>query len=176
MQLRRTRGVVAGSCAIVVALVLLVVAAGCGGDSSSDASAGGAEETGIPDSPPKLDIPPGLPPKKLVVKDLNEGTGTAAKKGDKVTIHYYCIVWEDGTEYANSWRYVGPPTFVLGSHRVLRGLNMAIPGMKEGGGREVLIPDTLVFYPEAFSPPLGRLAALICKTYLVDVLDEKPQR
>jgi peptidylprolyl isomerase len=177
MQLRETRGVVrvvAGFSVLVAALGLLAGIAGCGGGGSSDASAQNAGEP-IPDSRPKLEVPEGLPPKKLVVKELSKGTGAEAEKGDKVSLQYYCIVWENGAEYANSWRYPSVPTFVLGKHLLLRGLTLAVPGMKEGGGREVLIPNTLVYYPEISRsrPPLGRLAALICKVYLVKVLDKK---
>jgi peptidylprolyl isomerase len=175
MQLRETRGVVrvvAGFSVLVGALGLLAGTAGCGGGGSSDAS---VQDSGgpIPDSRPKLEVPEGLPPKKLVVKELNRGTGTEAKKGDEVSLQYYCIVWENGHEYANSWHYSSAPTFVLGKHLLLRGLTLAVRGMKEGGGREVLIPNTLVYYPEMSRPPLGRLAALICRVYLVKVFSKK---
>lgn len=96
-----------------------------------------------------------------------------AKKGDDVSLQYYCVIWEDGLEYANSWRYSRVPTFTLGSHRLLRGLDLAIPGMREGGGREVIVPNTLVYYPGVSHPRLGRLAALICKVYLVKVSSAK---
>jgi peptidylprolyl isomerase len=165
-------GVVRGLFAFVAALCLLVAIAGCGGNGSSDASAKDSGESGIPDSAPEVDVPAALPPTKLVVKDLSKGTGAEAKKGDEVSLQYYCVVWKDGDQYANSWSYQRPPTFVLGSHRLLRGLNMAVPGMTEGGGREVRIPNTLLYYREMNNPPLGRLAALICKVYLVEVVDK----
>jgi peptidylprolyl isomerase len=176
MRLRGNRRVVAGWCVLVATLGLLLVVSGCGGGDSSDASAGDSVESGIPDSKPKLEVPAGLPPKKLVVKDLFKGAGAEAKKGDEVSLHYYCIVWEDGVEYANSWNYPRVPRFVLGKHLLFRGLNLAVPGMREGGGREVLTPSTLVYYPEVSHPPIGRLGALVCKVYLVKILDKKRSR
>lgn len=159
---------------LVVAVAMLIAIAGCGGGGSPDASAGDSAESGIPDSTPKLEVPPGLPPKKLVVKDLSKGTGTKAKKGDEVALHYYCINWGSGAEYANSWLYSSVPTFVLGERiRLLRGLNVAVPGMKEGGGREVLIPNNLIYYPGVSHIPTARLDSLICQVYLVDVLGQK---
>jgi peptidylprolyl isomerase len=156
-------------CGLLAGLCLIV--AGCGGGDSSNAAAEDSEGS-IPTSPPKVEVPAGLPPKKLVVKDLEKGAGAEAKKGDEVTLQYYCVIWENGVEYANSWTYNGPPAFVLGEHvRLLRGLNLAVPGMREGGDREVLIPSNLVFYPEVSHSHLGRLAALICKVYLVKVLN-----
>ncbi len=156
---------------LFAALVLLAVGAGCGGGGSSDASA--EQSVPIPDSPPKLEVPEALPPKKIVIEDLSEGTGKEAEKGDQVSLHYYCIIWETGAEYANSWRYPSVPIFVLGKHQLLRGLNIAVSGMKEGGAREVLIPNTLVHYPESPQPTPRRLGALICKTYLVDLIEPK---
>lgn len=172
MRSKGTRGAVARLTVLVAVLGLLVVLTGCGGDESSDASAQDSAGA-IPDSQPALEVPPTLPPKKIVVKELSKGTGAVAKKGDEVGLQYYCIIWETGTEYANSFRYSGVPKFVLGKRLLLRGLNVAVPGMQEGGGREVLIPSNFVYYPGVQHPPLRRLAALICKVYLVEVVDAK---
>lgn len=174
MWLNETAGVDKRLCILFAALGLLAAAAlGCGGGDSSDASADQASETSIPTSAPPLEVPAGLPPKKLVVKDLFKGTGAEANKGDEVALHYYCLVWENNFRYANSWNYPKAPTFVLGKHQLLRGLTLAVPGMKEGGGREVLIPHNLLYYPNVQHEPSGVLAALFCKVYLVKVLQQK---
>jgi peptidylprolyl isomerase len=168
MGFRGTREYVLGAYLFIAIICLLATIGGCGGGDSSDTA---AAETGIPDSQPKLEPPPGLPPNKLVAKDLIKGTGAEAKKGDKVALQYYCIIWGTGAEYANSWRYPSPPTFVLGEKlRLQPGLNLAVPGMKEGGGREVQVPAKLLFYPGTNHAPARRLEALLCKVYLVEVL------
>jgi peptidylprolyl isomerase len=177
MRIRGTTGTIAGLCAVVSALLLVIAGVGCGGGNSSDASANDSTEPGILDSPPEIEVPEGLPPKKFIVKDLQKGTGTEAKKGDNVMIQYYGVQWNDGIEHSNSWHYPHIPVFQVGSHRLLRGLNMALPGMKEGGSREVIIPHNYVYYPDVVSHiHLSRLDALIYKVYLVKVLDEKNQR
>jgi peptidylprolyl isomerase len=163
-----TRGAVRVACVLGMILGLLTVVSGCGGGGASGASSEDTVESTIPNSPPSLAVPARLPPRKLVVRDLFKGTGTEAHKGDEVNLKYYCILWEGGP-YASSWNYPRPPTFELGNHRLLRGFNLAVPGMKEGGGRKVLIPSSMVFYPDVSHPPLGRLAAVICKVYLVNV-------
>jgi hypothetical protein len=151
--------------------LLVMLVAGCGG--SSDASA----ESGIPDSPPEVELPPNLPPKKLVVKDLSKGSGAMAEKGDEVALQYFCIDWASGTEYSNSWKYPSPPTFVLGEHiRLQRGLNLAVPGMREGGAREVQIPSTLLYYPGVPHSHVRRLDSLLCKVYLVEVIAKSHRR
>lgn len=174
MRIREPRNVIAALCLLAALLCLPVLAGGCGGSDSSDASAGSSAESEIPDSSPKLEPPPFLPPKKLVAKDLFKGSGTEAKKGDRVSLHYKCIVWGSGADYSDSWNYSGPPTFRLGEKiRLLRGLNMAVPGMKEGGGREVQIPGTLMYYPGVSHPPVRRLDGLLCNVYLVEVIGKK---
>jgi peptidylprolyl isomerase len=170
MGFREARGYVPAAYALVAIFCLSAITGGCGGGDSSDTA---AAETGIPESPPKLELPPALPPNELVAKDLNKGNGTQAKKGDRVALQYYCIVWGSGVEYANSWRYPNPPTFVLGERlRLQPGLNLAVPGMKEGGGREVKIPAKLLYYPGTKHAPTRRLEALLCKVYLVNVLSK----
>lgn len=75
--------------------------------------------------------------------------------------------------HSNSWGYPSPPVFKLSKPhdpRLLRGLNLAVPGMKEGGSREVLIPHNLVYYPGVVHARLGTLDALRYRVYLVDVL------
>ncbi len=165
-----------------VLAVLLVAGCGGGGDSpsssSTTAASGAAPEPGselaaegaILASAPEIEPPTGLPPKKLVVKDLKKGTGKEAQKGDRVKIQYYGIDWGIGTEHANSWHYSHIPVFTLGEHRLLRGLNQGIRGMKEGGSREIIIPYTLVYYPGGHHAHLGPLDALVYRVYLVRVL------
>ncbi len=174
MGLSESGGLFARLCVAAAVLCLLAFAAGCGEDDSSDASAKDSAESGIPKSSPSVEVPEGPPPSKLVVKELSKGTGTEAKKGDKVALQYACIIWGDGAEYANSWNYSSIPTFVLGERaRLLRGLNLAVPGMKEGGGREVLVPHTLLHYAGKPHSPVGPLDSVICKVYLVEVIGKK---
>jgi peptidylprolyl isomerase len=156
----------------VTALCATLATAGCGSSDSPEASAKDSTESGLRASPPEIEPGPGIPPKKLVVKDMQVGTGKEAKKGDEVKVQYYGVDWRSGVEHANSWNYTEIPVFELGSHRLLRGLNLAIPGMKEGGSREVTIPYNLVYYPGGHHRPLGPLDALIYKVYLVEVLDK----
>ena len=82
-------------------LVLVLSLAGCGGgdDNSSDEPTAtpeaAATETATPAAAPTTEakkpavkVPKGKPPKKLIIKDLKEGDGPAAKPGDTVTVQY----------------------------------------------------------------------------------------
>jgi peptidylprolyl isomerase len=155
---------------LIGAVLCAIVAGGCGGSDSPDASAKSADESLPLASRPEIGPGKGLPPKKLVVRDLTKGTGKEAKKGDRIKLQYYGADWRFGLEHANSWHYQHIPIFTLGEHRLLRGLNQGIPGMKEGGGREIIIPYNLVYYPGGGHVHLGPLDTLIYKVYLVKVL------
>ena len=48
-------------------------------------------------------MPKGAPPKKLEVKDLEEGTGAEAKAGDEVTVQYVGVNYKNGKEFDASW-------------------------------------------------------------------------
>ena len=154
-------------------MLVAVFSAGCGGgDSSEDAAAESQGEPGFRATRPQIETPVGLPPKKLIIKDMETGTGREAEKGDRVKIQYFGIDWR-GSEHANSWRYETLPVFTLGKRQLLRGLNLAAAGMKEGGSREVIIPHNLVYYPGGNHRQLGPLDALVYKVYLVDVLETR---
>jgi peptidylprolyl isomerase len=154
---------------VAIALCATVVA-GCGGGDSAGATADAGPQSLPLKSPPELEAGKGLPPKKLVVKDLWEGNGSEAHKGDQVKIQYYGVSWGSGLEHANSWRYEHIPVFTLGQRRLLRGLERGIRGMQEGGAREILIPYNLVYYPGGHHVHLSPLDALIYRVYLIKVL------
>jgi FKBP-type peptidyl-prolyl cis-trans isomerase len=163
------RGRVIRMCIAVGAFYAVVTTAGCGGGNGSpEASAMDSTEPGLRSTRPEIKPPSGLPPEEFMIKDMQVGSGTKAERGDEVKIQYYGVDWR-GTEHANSWRYEHIPVFELGSHRLLRGLNRGIRGMKEGGSREIIIPYNLVYYRGGHHRHLGPLDTLIYKVYLVKV-------
>jgi FKBP-type peptidyl-prolyl cis-trans isomerase len=88
-------------------------------------------------------VPKGAPPTELVVRDLEEGSGPAAKPGDEVTVHYVGVNYRTGKEFDASWDRGEPFTFKLGEGLVVEGWEQGIPGMKPNGRRELIIPPEL---------------------------------
>lgn len=150
----------------------LVVAAGCG---SSDSSTGSSESTGATTSEasaaktkPKVTVPTGAPPKKLEVKELEEGSGAEAKAGDKVTVQYVGVDYKNGEEFDSSWSRNEPFPFTLGAGEVIPGWDQGVEGMKVGGRRELIIPPELA-YGEAGAPPaIGPNETLV---FVIDLLE-----
>jgi len=107
------------------------------------AKGSGQSGTSKKKSKPKVEVPSGPPPKKLEIKDLEEGSGPAAKPGDEVTVQYVGVNYRTGKQFDASWDRGEPFTFKLGEGLVIEGWEKGIPGMKPGGRRELIIPPEL---------------------------------
>jgi peptidylprolyl isomerase len=159
-------------------LVLLLALAGCGGDdnNSSDESAATpqatATETATPAATPEakkptVKVPKGKPPKKLIVKDLKEGTGPAAKPGDTVTVQYVGVNYKGGKQFDASWDRGEPFSFPLGAGQVIKGWDVGVAGMKVGGRRMLIIPPSLGYGPDGQPPVIKPNETLV---FVIDLL------
>jgi peptidylprolyl isomerase len=94
---------------------------------------------------PTFDAPEGPAPETLVVRDIIEGEGAEAKPGDTVTVHYAGVEYDSGEEFDSSWGRGESIQFPL--RGLIQGWQDGIPGMKEGGRRELVIPPHLAYGP-----------------------------
>jgi peptidylprolyl isomerase len=92
---------------------------------------------------PKVSIPSGAPPKKLVVKDLIKGTGPAATPSSTVNVQYVGELYKGGKQFDASWNDGSGQPVSLPLSGVIKGWQQGIPGMKIGGRRELIIPPSL---------------------------------
>jgi peptidylprolyl isomerase len=97
-------------------------------------------------------VPKGAPPKELEIKDLEEGSGAAAKAGDEIVVQYVGVNYKTGKEFDASWDRGEPFPFILGEGYVIPGWDQGLEGMKVGGRRELIIPPELG-YGSTGSPP-----------------------
>ncbi len=145
---------------LIIGACLALAIAGCGSDSSSTSSSTTAETSAPKEAEtatkkktkPKVTVPKGAPPKKLEVKDLEEGSGATAKAGDSVTVNYVGVNYKTGKEFDASWDRGEPFTFTLGAGEVIPGWDQGVAGMKVGGRRELIIPPSLG-YGSTGAPP-----------------------
>jgi len=167
--------------ALFVALAIAV--AGCGGssdDSSSDSTGSSSGSTTSSDSTesesvsvdtskkPKVTVPTGISPKKFAYQDIVEGTGAAAKSGDKVTVQYVGVGYDTEKEFDSSWSRNEPFSFNLGGGEVIQGWDRGVEGMKVGGRRELLIPGNLAYGAAGSPPKIGPNETLI---FVIDLLE-----
>jgi peptidylprolyl isomerase len=164
----------------IFALALLVgvlALAGCGSDDESDtASTPAATETPAATATPtataeakkpKVKVPKGKPPKKLVVKDLKVGTGPEAQPGQTVTVQYVGVNFKGGKQFDASWDRGEPFSFALGGGQVIPGWDQGIAGMKVGGRRLLIIPPDLGYGPDGQPPVIKPNETLV---FVVDLL------
>jgi len=74
-------------------------------------------------------------------KDDVVGTGSTIQKGDVLTIDYTGTL-KDGTTFDSSVGH-DPFMFIFGVGQVIKGMDLGIAGMKEGGKREITVPPSL---------------------------------
>jgi peptidylprolyl isomerase len=158
---------------LALCLALAIAVAGCGGgsdDSSSDSTTSGSStESSLTDTSKKPDVtvPTGISPEKFAYKDIVEGTGAAAKPGDKVTVQYVGVGFDSEKEFDASWG--GEPfSFTLGGGEVIKGWDQGVEGMKVGGRRELVIPGSLAYGAAGSPPNIGPNETLI---FVIDLLE-----
>lgn len=158
---------------LIIGACLALVVAGCGSDDSTTSSSAGEEtssskeaEAPAKKTKPKVTAPNGAPPKELVTKDLEEGTGAEAKAGDAVTVQYVGVNYKTGKEFDASWDRGEPFTFTLGAGEVIPGWDQGVEGMKVGGRRELIIPPELGYGPAGAPPAIPPNETLI---FVVDL-------
>jgi peptidylprolyl isomerase len=121
-----------------LAFCVLLAFAGCGGNSASSETTSTTKKT-----KPDVTVPKGPPPKKLVVKEIEEGSGATAKAYDVATVQYVGVNYKSGKEFDSSWSRGEPFGFNLGAGEVIKGWDRGLMGMKVGGRRELIIPPEL---------------------------------
>jgi FKBP-type peptidyl-prolyl cis-trans isomerase len=73
---------------------------------------------------------------------LKEGTGAEIKPGQVARLHYEGRL-ENGTLFESTRQQGNPATFVIGSGRLIKGWEEAIPGMRAGEIRRLVIPPSM---------------------------------
>ncbi|WP_312868050.1 FKBP-type peptidyl-prolyl cis-trans isomerase [Amycolatopsis pithecellobii] len=105
-------------------------------------------------------------PATLLTKDLEPGTGAAAKNGSQLQVNYDLYTWSDKVDQQNSFASGAFP-LTLGGGSVIQGWDEGLAGIKQGGRRLLIIPpdkgygaqgnqtikpnETLVFVVDAVS-------------------------
>jgi peptidylprolyl isomerase len=99
---------------------------------------------------------------------VKNGTGTAAKAGDTVKVHYTGTLY-DGTKFDSSRDRGTPFSFVLGAGRVIKGWDEGVAGMQVGEIRNLLIPPDLGYGAAGNPPAIPENATLIFDVELLEI-------
>jgi peptidylprolyl isomerase len=94
---------------------------------------------------PEIEVPKGEPPSKLVIRDIDRGTGAKAEPGKTLAVDYKGVRFDDGKPFDSSWSTGTPFQFILGANQVIKGWDRGLEGMRVGGRRELIIPSELAY-------------------------------
>jgi peptidylprolyl isomerase len=119
---------------------------------------------------PRVDVPKGKPPAKLVTQDIVKGKGKVASKGDDVEVQYVGVLYDGGTQFDASWDNGQPFPFTIGKGDVIPGWDKGVPGMRVGGRRKLIIPAELAYGAQGQPPTIPPNATLV---FVVDLLKVK---
>ena len=122
-----------------------------------------SDDTGIEETGEPIQYDNGL-----VVRDIVVGTGKIAENGDTLSAHYVGAL-EDGTVFDESYGRGQPIQFVLGSGQLIKGWDLGLVGMKEGGKRKLLIPPERGYGARGAGNIIPPNAALLFEIELVSV-------
>ena len=131
---------------------------------AADRSAAG--KTGVA---PTVTVPTSAAPTQMESSDLITGTGAVAKAGDTLQMQYVLATYSTHKVVQSSWTSQ-PFSFTLGVGQVIQGWDLGIPGMREGGRRELIIPASLGY---GTTPPSG-IGSNDTLVFIVDLLKVTP--
>lgn len=144
-------------CTAAVAVALAI--GGCGSDdsgsSSTSASGTGSTTAARPrailhyitrEAKPRNPGPhPGARVDRLIVREIRTGQGPALRAGDRGIFEFISTDWVTGREIEESWHRRRPYETKIERNVVIDGWWQAIPGMRVGGRRQIVIPPGLGF-------------------------------
>jgi peptidylprolyl isomerase len=107
--------------------------------------------------------------KELKITDIIIGTGKETVKGALLITHYTGNL-EDGTKFDSSHDQGKPFQFVFGTGRVIKGWDLGLVGMKEGGKRKLFVPASLAYGERQIGHLIHPHANLMFEIELLEVL------
>jgi len=106
---------------------------------------------------------------ELQIKDVVVGTGKETVKGALLITQYEGLL-EDGTKFDSSYDRGQPFKCVFGTGRVIKGWDIGLVGMKEGGKRTLHVPAHLAYGERQVGALIKPHSNLIFHIELLEVL------
>ena len=127
-------------------IVLALATTACGGGARSASRSARTWPLAPIDSTAMIPLPSGV-----LMRDLAVGHGPLVHDGNFVSV-YYVGQLLDGTQFDAAIPDDPPLRFQLGAHRVIRGWEEGVAGMRAGGKRQLMIPPALAYGSHGMGP------------------------
>lgn len=127
-------------------------------------------------APPPAPVVCKPPPSELVTRDLEPGTGDAARFRSAVLVNYTgwvydgCVQDLKGAKFDSSEGRPAPFGFIVGAGRVIRGWDEGLIGMKEGGKRLLVIPPDKAYGARGVPGKIPPNSALVFEVSLAKIV------
>lgn len=105
------------------------------------------------------------------VEDLAVGTGAPARAGQTVSVHYTGRL-TDGQLFDSSLVRGQPFSLTIGAGQVIRGWDLGLVGMRQGGKRRLTIPPELAYGAPGKPPTIPPNATLTFDIDLLSIADK----
>ncbi len=105
---------------------------------------------------------------ELKIEDIKEGTGSAVKSGDTISINYSGTLL-DGTKFDSSYDRGQPFQTQIGVGQVIKGWDQGLIGMKVGGKRRLTIPPALAYGERGAGRVITPNATLVFDLKLLEI-------
>jgi FKBP-type peptidyl-prolyl cis-trans isomerase len=105
----------------------------------------------------------------LQIIDTKVGEGKEVQSGNTVSIHYVGTL-EDGTKFDSSRDRNEPFEAPIGVGMLIKGWDIGIVGMKEGGQRKLIIPAELGYGQNGIPGVIPGGATLVFEVELLKIL------
>ena len=116
------------------------------------------------------------PPKELVVKDIEKGSGEEAAFRSAVAVGYTGWVYDGcakdlkGEKFDSSDGRPTPFGFMVGAGRVIKGWDEGIVGMQKGGKRLLVIPPDKAYGERSPTPKIPPNSTLVFEVTMQNIL------
>ena len=105
---------------------------------------------------------------ELQITDTVVGQGKEAVKGALLIVNYEGLL-EDGTKFDSSYDRGKPFQCVIGTGRVIKGWDIGMMGMREGGRRTMFVPSHLAYGERQIGTMIPPHSNLIFHVELLEV-------
>jgi FKBP-type peptidyl-prolyl cis-trans isomerase len=157
---------------LILAAIAALALCGCAADNPTTATTAATREA----PPAKAACAP--PPTELVKKDLDAGSGDAARFRSAVIVSYTGWLYDGckpglkGEQFDTSVGRSTPFGLVLGAGRVIKGWDEGLIGMKEHGRRLLVIPPDKAYGERAVGPIIKPNSTLVFEVELLKILSQ----
>jgi peptidylprolyl isomerase len=119
---------------------------------------------------PEFARPEGQKPEKLVIEDLELGSGATVGLSSKVGVKFVLGTWDTQQPIDSNWEDTQDLLgLAMGRKQVIDGFEQGMIGMKVGGLRRITIPPSLGYGKKGIPPAIGPDATLVLYIRLIAV-------